>query len=127
MPQPTVMCEVNSCTHWLPGNLCGAENIDILHEEPQNMARAAPHTQCKTFYKRGGITSYLGSMDNVNWSGLVSGPVRAGQQITPSVSCIVDSCKYWEEGNLCLAKTITVTGNNADECQDTNCQTFTLK
>lgn len=124
---PMVKCEVNTCTHWLPGELCGAANIDILFEEEHRMAEADAHTECKTFYKRDGISSYLGSMDNVNWGGLASGPFRDGLQVTPEVVCIVESCKYWEKGNLCNADVIKVTGRSADECQDTNCATFSNK
>ncbi|ABO49029.1 protein of unknown function DUF1540 [Desulforamulus reducens MI-1] len=124
---PRVLCEVNTCTHWLLGNLCTAANIDILYEEEGKMAQKDAHTECKTFYKKNGITSYLGSMDNVNWGGLVSGSFREGQQITPAVVCIVESCKYWAKGNLCEAETIQVSGQNANECQDTNCKTFEEK
>ncbi|GAB6181703.1 DUF1540 domain-containing protein [Desulfotomaculum defluvii] len=124
---PKVLCEVNSCTHWLPGNLCGAANIDILYEEEGKMAQRDAQTECKTFYKRNGITSYLGSMDNVNWGGIASGPFKDGQQITPGVVCIVESCKYWDRGNLCDAEIIQITGKNANECQDTNCASFKRK
>ena len=124
---PKVQCEVNTCTHWLPGEICGAANIDILFEEEGRMAKADAHTECKTFYKRDGITSYLGAMDNVNWGGLVSGPFRDGQQVSPEVVCIVESCKFWTKGNLCEADGIRVTGRSADECQDTNCGTFMAK
>ncbi|MDI6869934.1 MAG: DUF1540 domain-containing protein [Bacillota bacterium] len=124
MEGPFVRCEVNTCTHWLPGERCGAANIDILNEEEGRMSENSEQTECKTFYKKSGVTSYLGSMDNVNWGGLVSEVLTPGQQVTPSVTCVVDTCKYWEEGNLCQAGEIRVTGENADECQDTNCGTF---
>lgn len=124
---PKVLCEVSTCTHWLPGELCGAAGIDILYEEEGRMAEQVAHTECKTFYKRGGLTSYLGSADNVNWGGLVSGPLKAGLQITPGVTCIVKSCKYWSDGDLCVAREIKVSGKNADECQDTDCATFELR
>lgn len=124
---PKVKCEVNTCTHWLPGELCGAANIDILFEEERRMAERDTHTECKTFYKRDGISSYLGSLDNVNWSGMVSGPFKAGPQVTPEVVCMVESCKYWQQDNLCNADAIRVTGRSADECQDTNCATFSTK
>ena len=124
MGSPIVKCEVDTCTHWLNGNLCGASNIDVLGEEEGRMPELAEQTECKTFYEKNGITSYLGSMDNVNWGGLVSGLLTPGQDVTPSVTCVVDSCVYWDEGNLCGAQEIKVTGRGADECQDTNCQTF---
>ncbi len=124
MNGPFVKCEVNTCTHWVPGNLCGAANIDILHEEEGRMSETAEQTECKTFYNRGGVSSYLGSADNVNWGGMVSEVLTPGRQMSPTVTCVVDSCRYWEEGDLCNAESIEVSGRNADECQDTNCETF---
>ncbi len=123
--EPTVSCEVDTCTHWLPGNLCGAASIDILHEEEGKMAQRAEQTECKTFYSKSrGVTSYLGSMDNVNWTGMASEPFAGGQQTSPAVACVVDSCKYWHEGDLCAAESIHVSGRGANECQDTNCRTY---
>ncbi len=125
---PLVKCEVNSCTHWMPDNICAAGNIDILYEEEGKMAREDAQTECKTFHgKRRGVTSYLGSMDNVDWPGMVAEPFAEGRQANPSVTCVVESCKYWAEGDQCEAETIEVTGEDADECQDTNCKTFERK
>ncbi len=122
--RPVVSCEVNTCTHWLPGQRCGAGNIDILHEEEGHMARSPQHTQCKTFAQRRGVPNLLGSLDNVNWQGLTSAYFRPGQQITPTVTCVVSSCRFWGDGNVCEADRIEVTGLDADESQDTNCHTY---
>ncbi len=119
-----MICEVDTCTHWLSGNLCGAGNIDILHEEEGKMAEQSEHTECKTFYHRGGVSSILGSVDNVNWSGVLRESVVRDREMTPSVTCIVDSCTFWREGDLCDADEIKVSGQGANECQDTNCVTF---
>jgi hypothetical protein len=108
----------------MPGNLCSADGIDILNEEEDKMSGNAEQTECKTFYQRRGAASYLGSADNVNWDGMVSEVASLGHQMTPKVTCVVDSCKYWEDGDLCDADGISVTGKGADECQDTNCETF---
>lgn len=123
MSGPLVKCEVNTCTHWYKG-LCTAANIDILHEEEGRMSQIDAQTECKTFYKRTGATSMLGSMDNVNWGGMVTAAFKEGQQLNPSVTCVVDTCTYWSDGNLCHAEGIVVTGHDANECQDTNCDTF---
>ncbi|KAF0193797.1 MAG: hypothetical protein FD169_2257 [Bacillota bacterium] len=126
--KPKVICHVNTCTHFLPGDLCGAANIDILHEEESKMSNTAEQTECKTFYHRQGITDYLGSMDNVNWGGIANTILTAGsKEVYPSVTCIVDSCNFWSLGNLCHADAIEVTGQSAKECQDTNCHTFVHK
>jgi len=127
VPNPRVECEVNTCTHWLPGNLCAAANIDILHEEEGKMAQQKEHTECKTFSHRRGLANMLGSLDNVNWGGMLTGVLRDGVQITPTVTCVVDTCKFWQEGNLCTAEAIFVSGNGATECQATNCDTFVNK
>jgi hypothetical protein len=119
-----VVCYVNSCTHYVAGNLCGARNIDIMHEEEGHMAQIVDQTMCKTFHEANGVTSYLGSMDNVNLTGALLEMVLPGHQMDPSISCTVASCKYWEEGRRCVAEAIEVTGVTANECQDTNCKTF---
>ncbi|MBI2914776.1 MAG: DUF1540 domain-containing protein [Firmicutes bacterium] len=124
MGSPRVECEVDTCTHWLTGDRCAAANIDILNEDEARMSEIAEQTECKTFYNRSGITSYLGSMDNVNWVEMAREPFEEGKQLTPSVTCVVDSCKYWSTGEQCHAEAIKVTGQGADECQDTNCGTF---
>lgn len=124
MPSPKVKCEVNTCTHWLPGDYCSAANIDVLNEEVGKMSEDAAQTECKTFSERRGVANMLGSMDNVNWGGLTVGMFLDGQQVTPSVTCVVDTCEYWENGDLCSADSIMVTGRNARECQDTDCYTF---
>lgn len=124
MSGPVVRCEVDTCTHWLPNNVCGAANIDILYEEEGQLAEMSEHTECKTFYHKSGLTSYLGSMDNVDWAGMAKEPFMDGQQINPSVTCTVESCEYWKDGDLCDAEEIKVSGTGANECQDTNCKTF---
>jgi hypothetical protein len=124
MSNPVVTCEVSTCNHWLPDNHCGAGNIDILNEEEGKMSRISEQTECKTFNKKSGLANMIGALDNVNWGGITSGLFQEGTQMTPSVTCVVDSCKYWDDGNLCGADEISVTGNEATECQGTNCQTF---
>ena len=127
MPSPNVKCEVNTCTHWLPAGYCGASNIDILNEEEGKKPQMPDHTECKTFSERTGIANMLGSLDNVNWSGLAFGMMLDGQQLTPTVTCVVDNCAYWESDNLCSANAIQVSGREVSECQATNCHTFVIK
>ena len=123
MTTPEVKCQVNTCTHWI-SQRCGAANIDILYEEEGRMAQNVEHTQCKTFEKRSSLANLIGSADNVNWGGLVSEVFASGQQLTPTTTCIVESCVYWEKDNRCVAESIEITGENATECQDTNCGTY---
>lgn len=121
---PRVLCYVNTCTHFVAGNLCGARNIDIMHEEETHMSQLVDQTMCKTFHEAGGVTSYLGSIDNVNWVGTALELTVSGHHLDPSVSCTVASCNYWAAGRICTAAAIEVSGVQADECQDTNCKTF---
>lgn len=122
LASPRVKCVVSSCNHWMPGDLCTAENIDILNQ--QDLAAQIPgDTECKTFSQRG-IRSMIASMDNVNWTGMAEEPFKEGRQITPSVTCTVDSCIYWDEGDRCGVDAIEVTGRDASECEETNCETF---
>lgn len=123
-PNPKVKCVVNTCTHWLPGDRCGAGNIDILNEEVGKMSLKAEQTECKTFEERRGLANMIGSADNVNWVGFAEELTGAGRGLNPTVTCNVDTCKYWHEGNLCNIEFIEITGRNAKECQDTDCATF---
>lgn len=127
MGHPQVKCVVNTCTHWLTGDLCGARNIDIIYEEEYKVAENPEHTQCKTFEQRRGLANTLGSMDNVNWGGVLAHTLLPGSETSPSVTCTVHSCRYWQEVNRCTAERIDVVGMSADESQDTNCCTFQLK
>jgi len=119
-----VKCYVNTCTHFVTGNLCGAGNIDIMHENETQMAQIVDQTMCKSFHEAKGVTSYLGSMDNVNWTGTIAEMVLPGHHLDPTIACTVSSCVYWAEGRRCTANEIVVNGVMANECQDTNCKTF---
>ncbi len=124
---PTVKCVVNTCTHYLYGDRCGARNIDIMHEQETQMSENAEQSMCKSFSHAERIANYLGSADNVNWGGTVLGLVNPGYEVSPAVTCTVSSCAYWAEGAVCVAQTIEITGRDSDECQDTNCQTFEMR
>jgi hypothetical protein len=123
---PRVKCVVDTCTHYVTGDYCSAANIDILYEEEGRMAQQIEQTMCKTYAQASSVANMLGSSDNVNWGGALQG-IFTGTSITPTITCIVDSCEFWEDGNLCVAEAIEVTGRHADECQDTNCQTYRRK
>ena len=121
---PEVKCVVNTCTHYLYGDRCGAKNIDIVHEEETKMSLIVEQTMCKSFAHASSLANYLGSADNMNVAGTVMGLVNPAYQVHPSVACTVSSCEYWGEGAICVAKAIEITGRDSNECQDTNCQTF---
>lgn len=121
---PIVKCVVNTCTHYIPGERCSAANIDILYEEEGRMAENSEHTQCKTYQSRSSVANLFGSMDNMNYMGAITELFVPGIQLTPTVTCIVESCKYWDHGNICVVDHIDISGRNADECQDTNCASY---
>ncbi|WP_027416350.1 DUF1540 domain-containing protein [Aneurinibacillus terranovensis] len=124
---PEVKCIVDTCTHYLYGDRCGAGNIDIMHENEQKMSVNQEQTMCKTFSHARNVFSYLGSADNVNWAGTVLGAVNPDYKVSPTIECTVASCKYWGEGSICIAEAIEVNGANSNECQDTNCITFSRR
>lgn len=123
MPNPMVKCSVDTCSHWLPGEVCGAGNIDILDRE----AKSSDDTKCKTFNHRSSVANAVGALDNVNWSGMVREPFQEGHQITPSVTCVVGDCVYWKQGDYCTADSIQVTGDDATACEQTDCRTMESK
>ncbi|BCJ88429.1 DUF1540 domain-containing protein [Effusibacillus dendaii] len=123
---PRVKCVVDTCTHYITGDYCSAGNIDILFEEEGRMAQTIEQTMCKTYAHASSVANMIGSMDNVNWSGTMS-HLFTGDQVRPTITCVVSSCEYWADGNLCVAEAIEVTGRHANECQDTNCQTYRKK
>lgn len=120
----TVKCIVDTCTHYLYGDRCGARNIDIMHEEETKMSEIVDHTMCKTFSHANRLANYAGSADNMNWGGTAIGLVNPNYEVSPTITCTVSSCKYWGEGAICVAEAIEVTGKDSNECQDTNCKTF---
>ncbi|MBP1934329.1 DUF1540 domain-containing protein [Ammoniphilus resinae] len=123
--RPYVKCVVDTCTHYLLDNRCGAGNIDIMHEAETKMSEIVDQTMCKTYTHARNLNSYLGSADNVNWTGALIGLLNPDYEVTPTVACTVSSCKYWGEGAICVAEAIEVNGSAPfNECQDTNCITF---
>ncbi len=122
---PTVQCNVRTCTHWMPGSLCSAEKVDILMQDPRHMARSVDQTECKTFAIKSSVANLIGSMDNVNWRGMATEPFQEGTQLTPEVMCVIESCEFWMSHDRCRAHEIRVTGQDAHECQDTHCATYT--
>jgi hypothetical protein len=112
----------------MSGDYCQAARIDVYNEASSDAnAATSAQTQCKSFHKRKTIGDMVGSMHNINYGGLMSGPFIDGQQITPEVKCFVNTCTHWNSGNLCHATDIHVKGPNASENEDTDCETFKPK
>jgi hypothetical protein len=122
---PQVKCIVSTCNHWVPNNLCGADTIDIWHQQKGEMSQSVDETQCKSFYKREGVLGMIGSLHNANIGG-VAAALLPGETLAPRVHCIVSTCVHWADGDACTARAIEVTGGKADESEDSNCQTFRM-
>ncbi|WP_256759581.1 DUF1540 domain-containing protein [Cohnella sp. WQ 127256] len=43
-----VLCEVNSCKHWAPGNACNASSIYVVNNRNKQASQSG-ETDCKTF------------------------------------------------------------------------------
>lgn len=124
--QPRVKCIVNTCTHYMPGDVCAADAIHIWHQQKGEMSRTIDETECKSFHKYENLLDMVGATHNVDVSGLVKAPLLDGQQLSPGVKCIVSTCEYWAEQDQCVAEAIEITGRDAAQCSTTNCQTFAL-
>lgn len=125
IPNPEVKCIVNACTHWIPGNICSAGNINILNETENTTSKSKEETICSTFEKRQGLDGLIDSADNINWIEFAEELVGIGRQLNPTVTCIVDTCKYHNKDDLCQIDSIEITyKKNSEYSKSTNCTTF---
>ena len=46
------------------------------------------------------------------------------EQITEGVKCIVNTCHFYKEGDLCKAGKIEIKPRNASTAEETDCATF---
>lgn len=46
------------------------------------------------------------------------------ENITEGVKCVVNTCHYYKNGNLCTAGQIEIRPKNASSSSDTDCATF---
>lgn len=124
---PTVMCTVDQCTHYMLGDQCMAASISVYNAEHKGSSERADDTQCKSFHPRKSVGDMVGAIHNANIGGMAAAPFMDGKQVTPSVECFVDNCRYWHSNNLCTAESIEVKGNQAARSEDTDCRTFSRK
>ena len=117
----TVRCEVNTCIHWLANAQCGATGIGIRSGDG-GLPGSPTGTACRTFYRKRGLANYLGSLQSLNWWGVIG---LESESAGPQVECRVSNCRFWTPGDLCQADQITVSGPGAATSADTNCATFT--
>lgn len=124
---PRVVCRVDQCTHWMPGDQCMAAKIGIFNDEATGESRMTSDTQCKSFHAGKGLGDMVGALHNANITGTIKAAFVDGTQITPSVECYVNGCKFWDNGNYCRAEAIEVQGAHAGTTEDTDCATFEAK
>ncbi|MBO8170069.1 MAG: DUF1540 domain-containing protein [Thermoanaerobacteraceae bacterium] len=43
------------------------------------------------------------------------------------VKCVVDTCEYWGNGDMCKASSIEIQPPNAKDSHETDCATFSSK
>ncbi|NLY85115.1 MAG: DUF1540 domain-containing protein [Tissierellia bacterium] len=48
----------------------------------------------------------------------------AEERITEGVKCVVNTCSYYKEGDLCTAGKIEIRPRNAKSSDETDCATF---
>ena len=46
------------------------------------------------------------------------------EKITEGVKCVVNTCQYYKQGNLCTAGKIEILPKNATSVEETDCGTF---
>lgn len=127
MSNPVVKCTVDSCTHYMPGDQCMASKISVYNNESDGNSFTSDDTLCKSFHPRKTVGDIVGALHNANVGGMMTAPFVDGTQVTPQVECFVESCKYWDSNNQCIAKKIHVMGSNAANTTDTDCHTYQHK
>lgn len=48
-------------------------------------------------------------------------------EVIARVKCVVDSCKYYKQGNHCTAQSIEIEPPGASDSETTDCSTFAPK
>jgi hypothetical protein len=108
-----VVCTADYCEYWTEGNLCNADSIVVKNIESGREASTIDETMCDTFKMRKN-------------DGALNGQGSGAQDgnISLDVSCTVDSCEYWGEGDRCVADKITVSGMDVKSEEGTACETY---
>lgn len=50
--------------------------------------------------------------------------MQNNENITQGVKCVVNTCQYYKQGDLCTAGKIEITPKNASSSDETDCATF---
>lgn len=115
MAQTKTECNVSTCIHWLPGDNCSANSIEV--------APSGKDANCSTFEPRS-LDAARKEIENINLLGTLAEPfIRGGAN--PEVLCSVKKCKH-NHNSFCQAENIRITGSNAAKDSETECAMFEL-
>lgn len=116
-----VNCAARTCVNNIDG-LCSARTINVLGDS----AIKSIETQCKTFAPREFINA-VKNATNLNLGGALSQMMQMGKhydvKMTPGINCEAEKCVYNESG-ICGASAIVISGDNAINSGNTQCETF---
>ena len=112
--EPKVKCDIKKCVHNLGGTNCGAQTLEIQHNNSGSNT-----TICNTFqpYYKGAdnvVQNY-----NANYTSQASANVGS-VNVNPIAKCQVTNCRYNAKNGYCNAKAISVTLNKTSECTTYN-------
>lgn len=112
-------CSADKCVHNMNG-LCGANNISITGTEAQSIAGTA----CDTFQEKG-FKNAISNLGNMNITGGIKQMFNGTQvEMSPRIRCEAIHCVY-NQGQMCNANFVQVTGPGANSSVAVKCSTFT--
>ncbi len=109
--EPKVRCDIRECIHNLDGAHCGAQSIEVMHNQSTNSL----DTICNTYQRGydGGDSVVLNA--NINYSGLATTSLGS-TDISPIAKCQVTECKYHRSDGYCHASAIKITLEETSMC-----------
>jgi len=115
---PRVICRVSNCAHNIGDEICNAYNIEINED-----GSCINDTDCSTFIPRD-LSGSLLSLDNVNYSGLVTEAFSGKHCTDPCLRCDVNDCRYNDGSDNCLAGEIEILSGDSASSTETCCGTY---
>lgn len=111
-------CSAGGCVHNVNG-LCSANVIHVLGSG----AHISGETMCDTFAPRS-FENAFAHLPNMNVAGEIKQVfTNKSIEMSPIVKCEAINCIY-NEGRKCSASNVQIHGPNADNSEETVCETF---
>lgn len=112
-------CTARQCVN-NEGGLCGAEYIMI--QEPDS--NTSEQTFCSNF-RMDTVGNQIGALANTDFIGEIFQMLSSDSEIkmSPIVTCHAKNCFFNGDGK-CEARAISILGDNANNENDTRCETF---